>query len=68
MNENDDTANPAYNETARDRKFFPLQTSSISYRYLKFESRDCKHFQLETGFRYSQVPFQTGFTVFKPYI
>jgi len=38
MSENNDIVNPAYNARARDRNYFPLQTSSISYRYFKFES------------------------------
>jgi len=53
----------AYKETAKDRFFFLLQVSSISYRFTSLVPRDCKNFPLRTGFRNAEISFKTGFTV-----
>jgi len=47
--------------------FFRCREGSFLYIYLKFGRaagpRNCKGFLLKTDIRYTQVPFETGFTV-----
>ena len=58
------------NGTARDRTLFPLHAGSVLSRCFKVWTEEtpdllnCKHLPLKTGFRYAQVPFKTGFSVY----
>jgi hypothetical protein len=56
---------PACNGTAKDRILFTLQAGSILFRIEGNPDRlNYKHLPVKTGFRYAQVPFKTGFTVY----
>jgi hypothetical protein len=57
------TLKPTYNGTARDRYFIafpkvPFNTDTLMLEIIG----TVKNFPLGTGFRYAQVPFNTGFT------